>query len=136
MTDDWQGWFNGIGGSNPTLKRNFPTIEVVIHNTPIQHGLSIGFPMFILGFGTVPFIGIGFGSFIGKIFDLDESINKSLGFGYFAPCIPVRDLLENALGKLNFTLDTNSPFSVGNELEDDTVFYPRDGEYHRRTDGG
>lgn len=134
MTDDWQGWFNGKGGTNNVLLRDFPMIEVVVHNTPIQHGLSIGFPMFILGFGgiTIPGVGsISLGGLIGSIFDLDESINKSLGFGNFAPCIPIRDLLQNALGKLNMTLDTNSPFELGNELEYDTIFYPRGGSYHK-----
>ena len=137
LTDDWQGWFNGKGGINNALKRDFPHIEVCVHNSPFQHGMSLGFSMFVLGFATIPNpfgSPIGIGTIIGSLFDFDESINKSMGFGNFAPCIPIRDILENALGKLNMTLDSGNPFAIGNEFQNDTVFYPSGGQYHNRTD--
>jgi hypothetical protein len=126
MTDDWQGWFNGKG-TTPSLKRDFNSIEVVITNTGIQGAIIGGFYVFVK---SLPILG----TIISAIFNIDDVITEAMGFGYFHPVPTIRELLQNALGKLNMTLDTNSPFETGNELENDCIFYPRAGDYHRRLD--
>lgn len=129
VTDDWQGWFNGFNGQT---KRDFPTHEFVIHNSPMQHGMNVGWWLFVKTFATVPGTPIGIGGIVSMIIDVDEAVNKGLGFGYFHPVVPIRDILQNAMSKIGKTLDT--PFDIGRELADDHYCYVRGGEYYRRGD--
>lgn len=129
VTDDWQGWFNGHNGQP---KKDFPTHEFVVHNSPMQHGMNVGWWLFVKTFATVPGTPIGIGGIVSMIIDIDEAVNKGLGFGYFHPLVSIRDILTNAMAKIGKTIDT--PFNVGRTLQDDHYCFVRGGEYYRRGD--
>jgi hypothetical protein len=121
--DDWQGWFSG--------QKDFNTHEVCVHNTPIQHGINIGLIMFVQGFGVFPFLGVGIGSIISGLFNLDESLVENMGFGRFLACPKIHEIIDNFCAKHGWTADT--PFH--NEFINDSIVAPYAGDYMMRLDG-
>lgn len=122
IMDNWQNWFKE--------GKDFHTVEVCVHNTPIQHGINVGLNMFLNGFGSLPGVpGVGIPAFVAGIagYDADEELDINMGFGNFMPTPLVNEVLDNFCGKVGWTC--TSPFHSG-DLEMDAVFIPYAGDFN------
>ena len=68
---------------------------------------------------------------INIVFDYDRIKRKAYGFGYFLPLVPIRDILQNGMSKINYTIDT--PFDIGKELANDCHLVSK-GAFHKDFD--
>lgn len=111
--DNWQGWFGGG-------QKDFPCMQVFTHLTAMAKAFTLG------ALAVISFLDYLF-SIVGIDFGIDEMKNKAYGFGRFLPTPFVRDILENAMAKIGYTIDT--PFNVGKFAENDVYVYSN-GYYH------
>lgn len=111
--DNWQGWFGGN-------QKDFPCMQVFTHLTPMVPAFTLGALAVISVFD---YLSSGIGINIG----IDALKNGAYGFGKFLPTPYVRDILQNAMGKIGYTIDT--PFDVGKFAENDVYVYSN-GYYH------
>jgi hypothetical protein len=117
--DNWQGWFGGG-------EKDFPCMQVFTHFISTQKGITLGALAVISNYYYL----INFLQENGVDlfpFDLNKTINKAYGFGRFLPTPYVRDILENAMQKVGYTLDT--PFDFGRECAND-VYVWSEGYYY------
>ena len=115
--DNWQGWFGGGA-------KNFPCMQVFVHLTAMQKSFTIG------ALAVIAFLDYLL-SLVGIDFGVDEIKNKAYGFGRFLPTPYIRDILENAMAKVGYTIET--PFNVGGFAENDVYVYSN-GYYHTNWD--
>lgn len=111
--DNWQGWFGGG-------QKDFPCMQVFTHLTAMQKAFTLG------ALAAIAVLDYAF-SALGIDFGIDETKNKAYGFGRFLPTPFVRDILENAMAKVGYTI--NTPFDVGKFAENDVYVYSN-GYYH------
>lgn len=111
--DNWQGWF---GGGN----KEFPTIQVFKHLNAMVKSFTIGAWAVVKALLNLSGIGA-------VIFDVSKMQKKAYGFGNFLPCPYIRDILENCMSKVGYSI--NTPFDIGKFAEND-VFVYSNGFYH------
>lgn len=117
--DDWQGWFGG-------QQKDFPTIQVFRHFIAYAKAVNLAGWAIMKALDTLSLFSIG--TILNAMnVDIDELKNDVYGFGYFLPCPYVRDILQNAMGKIGYTI--NTPFDVGQEFENDAYCFSK-GYYH------
>lgn len=114
--DNWQGWF---GGGN----KDFPTIQVFKHLNAMVKAFSIG--------GWAVFEALKNSTGVGILLDISNMYKKAYGFGNFLPCPYIRDILENCMSKVGYSI--NTPFDIGKFAEHD-VFVYSNGFYHTNYD--
>jgi len=102
--DNWQGWFGGN-------TKDFPCIQVFKYFVSAQSGVFLSAWAVIDAFDTLT-LGV-----LGSLTNHQKIKRKSYGFGYFLPLVPIRDILQNAMSKINYSIET--PFDVGKELAND-----------------
>jgi hypothetical protein len=68
---------------------------------------------------------------LGALLEYDNIKRKAYGFGYFLPLVPIRDILQNGISKINYTIDT--PFDIGKELANDCHLVSQ-GAFHKDFD--
>ncbi len=108
INDNWQGWFGGSA-------KDFPCLQTFTHFDSMSKAYMIGFWAVIKNLLTYSIIGGTLG------IDIDEVKNKAYGFGKFIPSPYIRDILENAMTKIGYTI--NTPFNVGGFAENDVFVY-------------
>jgi hypothetical protein len=111
--DDWQGWFGGG-------QKDFPCMQVFTHLTAMTKAFTIG------ALAVIAVLDYAF-SLLNIDFGIDEIKNKAYGFGRFLPTPYIRDILENAMAKVGYTIET--PFDIGGFGENDVYVYSN-GYYH------
>ncbi|CAA7196821.1 hypothetical protein [Chryseobacterium potabilaquae] len=114
--DNWQGWFGGGA-------KDFPCIQVFKHLNAMTKAFTIG------AWAVVDAIKAF--SIIGLFIDISTLYKKAYGFGNFLPSPYIRDILENCMSKIGYTI--NTPFDVGKFAEND-VFVYSNGYYHTNYD--
>jgi hypothetical protein len=102
--DNWQGWFGGGA-------KDFPCIQVFKYFVSPQSGV------FLAAWAIINALNFFTFGLIGALLDYDNIKRKAYGFGYFLPLVPIRAILENAMAKVNYSIET--PFDSGKELEHD-----------------
>lgn len=112
--DNWQGWFGGN-------QKEFPCMQVFTHLTAMVKSFTLGALAVV---SVLDYLAAGIGLNIGSI---DTLRNKAYGFGKFIPTPYIRDILENAMAKVGYTIET--PFDVGKFAENDVYVYSN-GYYH------
>lgn len=112
--DNWQGWFGGSA-------KDFPCLQVFTHFESMSKAYAIGFWAVAKNLLTYSVIGGTLG------IDLDKIKNKAYGFGKFLPSPYIRDILENAMSKIGYTI--NTPFNVGGFAENDVLVFSN-GYFH------
>jgi len=112
--DDWQGWFGGG-------QKDFPCMQVFKHLTAMEKAFTLGALAVI---AVLDYLSSGLIS--------GDMKNRAYGFGYFLPTPYIRDILDNAMAKVGYTIDT--PFDVGKFAENDVYVYSN-GYYHTDYNG-
>jgi hypothetical protein len=120
--DNWQGWFDG------TNKRQFRSSRVIVHNNAVSHAMPVGLLIFLKAFGSLG--GFGLGSIVFAVIDGDVLTDTALGFSNFGAIIPVSDILDNGLKRVNPNMTIQTPFHNG-DYRAVHVFAAYNGDYYR-----